>query len=667
MATNTLQVNLLDDLKREAGLEAVGTEKIHLTPYLALACALLYMVASDGELDAAETSHLQSVLGGDEEVLRYGVHYVQTLSFDGFLIDAPELLSMKDKWCILANVCDALLSDGQADPAELAQFQRLKQAFGVQDSQFEPFFKILALKNDKSILGRYTGVRDERQPMTAHLALACALLYMLTSDGSIGAQEVGQLEAVLGEFEGLQKAALTYVRSVKMKAFLAEASVVLQPDQKLFILTNVCDSMLADGEVAGIEDKLFMSMMNAFGYNEASFARFHQVIETKNVKPFNTNEFKNRVKHERAISMEGGEGDVFDNKLSDPKLAAVANDLRDAVKDGFLGASAAELEMSQFISRQMLENNQKIANDLKDQDSIATIKRNAIDGLNLQTIEESADDLNRQKVASGALAKNKQVIDLDSAEVNRQQLDVQSLDEHRETIDPEVRAQNIQEVVGQVHHKLDQFEKSNFSFLSIGRAQKFSDDFLPIQVETSGGNRQMLDAAFARMGLVSLPSTSAGTSDTNLPAKTDQLTTSASASASGAAGAAASAIATASAMANAPSSATSGQFAPLMTADASGQRSGSPSRQELVFTPPVPPGLRLYRGMASLAPRGLKLSYKQVAIALTTVVFASPLYTHSEKSRAVAGPLVMKQQRAPDVIKQPQTLEAGWVTTSLAP
>ena len=116
MATNALQINLLDDLKHEVGMEDVGGEKIHLTPYLALACALLYMVASDGELDAAESSHLQSVLGGDAEVLRYGVHYVQTLSFDGFLMDAPELLSTKDKWCILANVCDALLSDGQADP-----------------------------------------------------------------------------------------------------------------------------------------------------------------------------------------------------------------------------------------------------------------------------------------------------------------------------------------------------------------------------------------------------------------------------------------------------------------------------------------------------------------------------------------------------------------------
>ena len=642
MATNALQVNLLDDLKQEGGLEAVDTEQIHLTPYLALACALLYMVASDGELDAAETSHLQSVLGGDEEVLRYGVHYVQTMSFDGFLIDTPELLSMKDKWCILANVCDALLSDGQADPAELAQFARLKQAFGVEEKQFEPFFKILALKNDVSVLGRYAGVRDERQPMTSHLALACALLYMLTSDGSIGTHEIGQLEAVLGKFEGLQKAALTYVRSVKMKAFLDEASVLLQPEQKLFILINVCDSMLADGEVAGIEDKLFMSMLRAFGYNEATFARFHQAIETKNVKPFNTHAFKNRVKHDRSTGNAVTEGEVFDKKLSDPKLAGAAGTLRDAVSDGFLGASAAELEMSQFISRQMLQNKQSLSNDFNGQANIAKVEINATDGLNLQTIDVPADELNRQKVDASELLKNNQIIDQGSTDANRQQLDAEVLGEHREVIDPEVRAQNIHEVVGQVHQRLDHFEQNNLSFLAIGRAQKFTDDFVPIQEEASDINRQLVDASFARMGLVSVPSNLVGPADTTLNSSSNNSSS---------------------------ITPTSDGAAPLQGASsvtqakqgASAQKSGM-SRQDVVLATPESVGLRMYLGHASLTQRSFKVPYKQIAVALATVVFASPIYTQSATSRVVTGPLVMMHQLPPDLLdlaEQRQALQSG--------
>ncbi len=627
MATNALQVNLLNDLKHEAGMADVGGEKIHLTPYLSLACALLYMVASDGELDAAESSHLQSVLGGDAEVLRYGVHYVQTLSFDGFLMDAPELLSMKDKWCILANVCDALLSDGQADSAELAQFSRLKQAFGVTDKQFEPFFKILTLKNDKSVLGRYTGVRDERQPMTPHLALACALLYMLTSDGSIGAQEVGQLETVLGEFEGLQKAALTYVRSVKMNAFLDEASAVLQPEQKLFILTNVCDSMLADGDVASIEDKLFMSMLRAFDFNEATFARFHQVIETKNVKPFSTNDFKNRVKHDRMTGNDDAEGEVFDNKLNDPKLAKAADELRDAVKEGFLGASAAELEMSQFISRQMMENRQNLNNDFNGQANIAKVESNATDGLNLQTIDVAPEDLNRQKIEASALAQNKQLIEGDGADANRQQLDLDAIGEHRETIDPEVRAQNIHEVVGQVHKKLDHFERSNLSFLAIGRAQKITDDFVPIPEETSGINRLLVDASFARMG--------GGVFASNL-AEVEGATP---------------------ATTHTDAKTTASDHAST-SANVAGNANASLSQGSL-FPASQPAGLRLYRGHASLMQRGFSITYKQIAVALATLVFASPIYTQSTKSRASVGPLVMMHQLAPELFEHRQALESG--------
>jgi len=633
MATNALQVNLLDDLKHEAGMDDVGGEKIHLTPYLTLACALLYMVASDGELDAAESSHLQSVLGGDAEVLRYGVHYVQTLSFDGFLIDAPELLSMKDKWCILANVCDALLSDGQADSAELAQFGRLKRAFGVDDKQFEPFFKILALKNDKSVLGRYTGVREERQPMTPHLALACALLYMLTSDGSIGSQEVGQLETALGEFEGLQKAALTYVRSNKMNAFLDEASAVLKPEQKLFILVNVCDSMLADGDVAGVEDKLFMSMLRAFGHNEATFARFHQVIETKNVKPFSTNDFKNRVKHERVTGKDEAEGEVFDNKLSNPKLAKAADELRDAVQDGHLGVSAAELEMSQFISRQMLENKQNLSNDFNGQANIAKVERNATDGLNLQTIDASDEDLNRQKIEASELAQNKQLIEDDGSGANRQQLDLEALGEHRETIDSEARAQNIQEVVGQVHKKLDHFEKSNFSFLAIGRTQKFTDDFVPVPQESAGVNRQLVETSLTKMGLASLAANLVGVADSTAKSTNNF-----------------------SAAVNVPMH---GVQSTIHTEQGATRLVSATSRQDVVFAKPKRPSFGMYLGNASLAQRNFKVPYKQIAIALATVVFASPIYTQSTKSRVTAGPLVMLYQLAPELIEQRQAFGAG--------
>jgi len=536
MAAANLKPNLLETLKAEVGVaELEGSEQIFLTPYLALACSLLYMMASDGELEAQESSQLQAVLGKDKVVLSYALRYVQSVPVAQFFATASELLSVKDKWCILTNVCDALLADGHADQAELALFGEMAVAFGVREAQFEPYFKILALKNDKSVLGKYAGVRDERQPMTPHFALAIALLYMLTADGSIGAQEVGQLEAVIGEFEGLQNVALKYVRSVKLKQFLDEASALLRPEQKIYILTNVCDSMLSDGEVAHLEDKLFLSMLTAFGFTEKTFAHYLQVLETKNFKPFDTSEFKNRVTHDRLTGSEDASGITFKNELTDVN-STTANSFADAANQGVWVGASGDSEMSQFIARTMEGNIQSVSDDFGNQSNVVKVGLNATDGLNLQTLDKSeavnnrqrldaasaadnvqqidvtAQDVNRQSIASADGITNRQSIDVNGTGVNLQTMDVDVDDTHRESISPEVRLQNIHEVTQEVHHRLDRFEVAHSRFLQIGRAQKFTDAFVLLEDDLSDLNRQLVDASCARMGLdLSLTNEGVGT------------------------------------------------------------------------------------------------------------------------------------------------------------
>jgi hypothetical protein len=232
---------------------------------------------------------------------------------------------------------------------------------------------------------------------------------------------------------------------------------------------------------------------------------------------------------------------------------------------------------------------------------------------------------------------------------------VETLGQHKEALDVEMRAQNIHEVVGQVHKKLDHFEQKNLSFLAIGRAQKFTDDFEPIQEEKSGVNRQLVDAAFARMGLKSLASNVAGAADASskTQAKASALLL-------------VSATTTASAAAfTATVGSLGGQTATPFKQAAAIQVSAFPS-QEVVFAKPKSAGTRLNLGRAGLTRRNVKVSYKQIAIALVTVVFASPIYTHTSKSRMAVGPLVMKHQLGSDLLKQRKTETSEWVATLLA-
>lgn len=645
MAVANLKSDLLETLKSDAEVAALdGGEQIFLTPYLALACGLLYMMASDGELEAQESSQLQAVLGGDKAVLSYALRYVQSVPVEQFFATASEMLSVKDKWCILTNVCDALLADGHADRAELALFAQMTKAFGVHESQFESYFKILELKNDKSVLGRYAGVKDDRQPMTPHFALAIALLYMLTSDGSIGAQEVGQLEAAIGEFDGLQNVALKYVRSVKLKQFLDEAAAMLKPEQKIYILTNVCDSMLSDGEVANLEDKLFLNMLTAFGYTEKTFARYLQVLETKNFKPFDTSAFKNRVTHERVTGVDDADGVLFKNELAE------------AANQGVWVGSAANTEMSQFIARTMDDNIQSVSDDFENQGNVVKVGQNATDGLNLQKIgdgdsaanrqragesdpadnlqklEASASEANRQTIDGAVSIANHQLIGSDGTGVNLQAIDVDADGTHREAISPEVRAQNIQVVAEEVNHRLDRFEVAHSQFLQIGRTQKFTDAFVPIEHDASDLNRQLVDESFARMGL---GGALVGTSSAVLSVPESE-----------AAGAPALASQDAAVV---PAGSVAKAAPPLPQKDPSAARTNrrSAATKEHRFGQA---GLGLYRG------RGF--AYVQLAVAAFAVAFAAPIDMRTALGRSATGPLIMMPTLVPGANERRHVLES---------
>lgn len=541
MAALPVEVSPLENLGSESDFTGIRVgEEILLTPYLTLACALLYMMAADGNLGEQESSHLQGVLGNDDKVLAYALRYVQTTPIEKFLSDAPELLSSKDKWCILVNVCDALLSDGHVEDEELALFARLTTAFGVSEQAFKPYLKILSLKNDKSVLGRYTGVKQERQAMTPHFALAVSLLYMMTADGSVGAEEIGQLEAAVGEFEGLQSVALKYVRAVKLKPFLAEAAAILKPEQKIYILTNVCDSMMADGSVGRLEDKVFVSMMNGFGISEKSFAVYFKVIETKNIKPFDCT-FKNRSMQTLGIASGHGDGPKVQNELAgEAQLNVDAGGLSDAANQGVWAASHDELAMSNFIGKTMKDNIQSVKDDFGTQHDVVQVSLNATDALNLQKLDDESGDANRQKIdgpdglnnrqkLDGAAdlsnrqklddqlgsenrqslglkspAANHQTLSDEQLAANRQRIDLDGLGMNRAVIPPEIRMQNIEEVVQVVTQRLDTFEKSNFSFLQIGRTQRYDDSFVLIDESDSTLNRQLINESYERMGVAAI-------------------------------------------------------------------------------------------------------------------------------------------------------------------
>jgi len=424
MPTEVSQSAVLDDLIHAMGADGIDiSEAIKLSPPLVLTACLLYIMAADGKIQEQESSQLQQVIGGNDGLLAHALAYVKAFPVEKFLEDAPSVLSQQDKLCIMANVCDSMLSDGNTDSKELEIFNTFREAFDLTKSEINLIIEAITLKNNKEIFGEFEPITsDKLRDLTPHLAMAVSIVYMISADGSIGQEEIGQLESMISEFEGLQQYALQFVRKIKRNDFLNEAKHVLDKQQKLCVLLNVCDSMMSDESVGVLEDKLFVSMLDAFSVKESSFKKYYEVLELKNIKSFDVSSFEYSIEHIRALSQQEQKGIVVEG-LGDQSDVGIG------------------------IQRTMDSNTEKVTNDFGSNDNIQKVQGNATHELDRQRVLEIKVDPNLQKVLGGSdLDKNIQSITNGN---NAAVLKLAPIED---------RVENLQKVVDELSDKLNQFE-----------------------------------------------------------------------------------------------------------------------------------------------------------------------------------------------------------------
>jgi uncharacterized tellurite resistance protein B-like protein len=148
-------MGLFDRFKSDQGQQ--------MTPHLAFATSLMYVMAADGEMDNEEIGHLLSVLGGAKQggsigvgannraLLDQAVRISRTKPIDQFLAEVTPILTDAQRVSILLNLVDSAMSDGEAEPEEQQLIGKIQHAFGISDERFAPFFDVLIAKNDRSI------------------------------------------------------------------------------------------------------------------------------------------------------------------------------------------------------------------------------------------------------------------------------------------------------------------------------------------------------------------------------------------------------------------------------------------------------------------------------------------------------------------------------------
>ena len=513
-------------------METELSEPIQLTPMLSLAVALLYMMTADGDIEEHESSQLQAVLGGNDEALELAMEYVETWPLTQFLKESPPQLSEADRLCILCNACDSVMSDGKIESAELAMFQQMSEAFGVSAQAFTPYFKAIEFKNNKSILGPYDPESLNAVIIKPHLAMAAAIIYMMSADGKIAKEEIGQLKLMIGEFEGLQTTAMKYVRNFKMSQFLKESAPYLNDQQKLLILTVIFDAMQSDGQVDDDELDLFKTIQKAFGIKDDAFQSLASAMTTKNIKPFGLDVIDPKAIHKRRAKRKPrSDGGLFSFKKS-----ADQSDPTDQrhLKGSSAGAWQADgsVDAKGNIIQQTLDSNiQDVSESFKNQADINLISDNAkqkdqqpklardastdniqniqSDGAkaNIQGIPTDASKANMQGISNEAIKANIQGIPTDASKANMQGIDVKALKSNNQglpvdryndimaEIDHDSRMESLQAEIKYLHEKLDQVKPTK-QFVSLDTlfSRKSQKQEVQVGKDANDENIQLIQA-----------------------------------------------------------------------------------------------------------------------------------------------------------------------------
>ena len=133
----------------EFEIETISAVK--LTPHLAWAAAMSYLLSSNGALSTSELARLQAMMAEFIGLAQAGAKYSSQLESDIFFSQASNLLNLEQKKFILINAYDFLLSDGISDLAKKSVFSRMFKAFGYTNSEFEAFEVAITAKHIKSI------------------------------------------------------------------------------------------------------------------------------------------------------------------------------------------------------------------------------------------------------------------------------------------------------------------------------------------------------------------------------------------------------------------------------------------------------------------------------------------------------------------------------------
>jgi uncharacterized tellurite resistance protein B-like protein len=134
-----------------AALTEYFGEAPKLTPKIAFAASMIYLINADGKIEPDEIKRLVTAVKDDRGLLEIATRYTKFHSAEEFMQFCNEILDKEQKLSLLVNLYDAVLSNDETLHQEIELFEKFMHCFGFNEKEFEPFFYSISVKNNRRL------------------------------------------------------------------------------------------------------------------------------------------------------------------------------------------------------------------------------------------------------------------------------------------------------------------------------------------------------------------------------------------------------------------------------------------------------------------------------------------------------------------------------------
>ncbi|MGB0582317.1 MAG: TerB family tellurite resistance protein [Limisphaerales bacterium] len=261
--------------------EIMGTPPAELRPLNAFCAGIHVMLQADAKTEEVELEWLSQRIP-DQTAIQEGCSWLAANGPDQLMQVLPDVMSVQQRECLLANQISVAMTDGVLRSAEQELIEKFRAGMQLKKERFQSIFDALLIKNRIITMFGDTadGLLDLSSSSPLVISAAC-LIAMSECDEEKHETEEGFLKRLIAR-EEVMKESTALLEFKGLEGLIETLGDSLNGDQRRCLMANLLGLAMVDGELKVDEQELIGRFQKAMNITDDDFHWFLEVLLAKN-------------------------------------------------------------------------------------------------------------------------------------------------------------------------------------------------------------------------------------------------------------------------------------------------------------------------------------------------------------------------------------------------